>query len=660
MKKVMILSILMPYLLSSMECKAETFYKEFELHNAITYLQEYNRVHVTDVVVLGSSNFYTKENDVIKDVYDITSQNENIVKFSSSLKVERNITQVINTIQKFRGPSIVILPDFEDSENVQIAFFDLPVVLTRNKFWLIFLSSNYSSQYKMNEGVKQLLSRHPGFHSNFFLDSQVYFIGKINGVAQLFEIYQICKNWNPTINYLATVTNNQSSIAYIWENRRNLGQCVLRVGYLEFVRDVVKLSNDTLIEANTMIEALQSKKMRIQTQELALAGYSVQRFKILQSNLNFSIKLLHVDDQKVGSFDFEANQWNGIVGMLRRNEIDTSLIEMTITEDRKSVISFATPSLFYTHYLYSLKPGPSVSWSHYTNVFDYFYWSVLVGFILLLSIFNYFYFYYSSNMVNAYSSENSRNLQLINSVCQSLKAFIALDIDSNIASQSFKISKRMLVLVMCFCGALNFYVYNAMLISYLMAQKYSMSIQELPDILTKPEYKLLVFGDTADEDFLKYSNDPLHNHVWKKTLDENGFFSSYGEAEKRLFEDDKMVLFGESPSFETIIDGYQCQVVRSKIGYNKKDGAFPFQAESPYDKLFSHFINKMMEKGLMVDRVGIANGNKKCEDATSNNFRALSYKDVILTLPIFLFGCIISIAYLTIENVYKKIFLYKR
>ena len=118
----------------------------------------------------------------------------------------------------------------------------------------------------MNEDVKQLLSRHPGFHSNFFLDSQVYFIGKINGVAQLFEIYQICKNGNPTINYLATVTNNQSSIAYIWENRRNLGQCVLRVGYLEFVRDVVKLSNDTLIEANTMIEALQSKKMRIQTQ----------------------------------------------------------------------------------------------------------------------------------------------------------------------------------------------------------------------------------------------------------------------------------------------------------------------------------------------------------------------------------------------------------
>ena len=120
-----------------------------------------------------------------------------------------------------------------------------------------------------------------------------------------------------------------------------------------------------------------------------------------------------------------------------------------------------------------------------------------------------------------------------------------------------------------------------------------------------------------------------------------------------------MVLFGESPSYETIIDGYQCQVVRSKIGYNRKDGAFPFQKESPYEKLFSYFINKMMGKGLMVARVGIANGNEKCEDATSNSFRALSYKDVILTLPIFLFGCILSLTYLTIENVRKKTILNK-
>ena len=84
MKKVMLLSILMLHLLSSMECKAGTFYREFELHNAITYLQEYNRVHVTDVVVLGSSNFYViilfmKIMFIL--IHDFGSQNENAVRF---------------------------------------------------------------------------------------------------------------------------------------------------------------------------------------------------------------------------------------------------------------------------------------------------------------------------------------------------------------------------------------------------------------------------------------------------------------------------------------------------------------------------------------------------------------------------------------------------
>ena len=365
MKKVITLrSAILHILHSIMVCKSTIVYDPSVLSYAINHLQEYNRVNVRDVVVLCSSNFYYEENNIIKDIYDIASQNETYFRFSSSFMMERNMTQVMKNIKKLGVLSVLILPDFENSEDAHKTFLDLPVALTRERFWILLLSSNYSNYDMMSKDVNQLLPRHPDYHSKFLLDSQVYFLARINGMAQLFEIYQICKNWKPTIKYLVTVTNNQPSLVYIWENRRNLGQCKLRVGYLEFAREVIKLSNVTSNEANKMTKALQSKRMMIRTQELVLAGYSVQRFKILQENLNFSIKLLHVDDQKVGSFDSEANQWSGIVGMLMENEIDTSLIEMTITEERKYAVAFATPSQFYTHYLYSLKPGPSVSWSH--------------------------------------------------------------------------------------------------------------------------------------------------------------------------------------------------------------------------------------------------------------------------------------------------------
>ena len=173
--------------------------------------------------------------------------------------------------------------------------------------------------------------------------------------------------------------------------------------------------------------------------------------------------------------------------------------------------------------------------------------------------------------------------------------------------------------------------------------------------MTNQAYKLLVFGGAADEDYLKYSTDSSHRRVWEKTFYEKGFFSSYNEANKRLFNDDNMVLFGESPSFDTTIADFRCNIVRPKVGYNRKDGAFGFQKESPFTKLFSHFIAKMMEKGLMTERVG----NEKCEEG-SNNFRALSYKDVILTFPILLLGCFFSMLYVTLENIFNQFSRIKR
>ena len=60
----------------------------------------------------------------------------------------------------------------------------------------------------------------------------------------------------------------------------------------------------------------------------------------------------------------------------------------------------------------------------------------------------------------------------------------------------------------------------------------------------------------------------------------------------------------------------------------------------------------MMEKGLMVARIG--NENEECKDG-SNSFRTLSYKDVVVTFPIFLLGCFLSLTYLMIENISKKL-----
>ena len=113
-------------------------------------------------------------------------------------------------------------------------------------------------------------------------------------------------------------------------------------------------------------------------------------FSLLQTRLNFTIKWVHVDDNKFGAFDNKNNDWNGIVGMIKRKEIDTSILDLSITAERKSVISYTSPVVRYKNYLFLQRPKQSVSWDTFLAVFDVFYWCVMLVFILLFTGFHFF------------------------------------------------------------------------------------------------------------------------------------------------------------------------------------------------------------------------------------------------------------------------------
>ena len=145
----------------------------------------------------------------------------------------------------------------------------------------------------------------------------------------------------------------------------------------------------------------------------------------------------------------------------------------------------------------------------------------------------------------------------------------------------------------------------------------------------------------------------MHEKVLKKTRDEKGMFSTYEEGEKRLLDGDKMVLFGESPSFEVMSSSYPCQVAKSAKFYNFNFAAFPFQKESPYIPLFTYAVNKMMENGLMTERLNKEKENMECEEANAKYFRTLSYKDVISAFAVFVAGSFLAFGYCIIEWICK-------
>ena len=81
-------------------------------------------------------------------------------------------------------------------------------------------------------------------------------------------------------------------------------------------------------------------------------GPVVQLFPLIQSKLNFSVQWVHVDDKKFGTIHPDVNDWNGIVGMLKRGEIDTSICDLSITQSRSTVISFTDPIRNYEYRLF--------------------------------------------------------------------------------------------------------------------------------------------------------------------------------------------------------------------------------------------------------------------------------------------------------------------
>ena len=62
-------------------------------------------------------------------------------------------------------------------------------------------------------------------------------------------------------------------------------------------------------------------------------------------------------------------------------------------------------------------------------------------------------------------------------------------------------------------------------------------------------------------------------------------------------EDEPKAIFFYKREAELGLEGYPCLIKRSKKSYIKGSIAFAFQKNSPYTKLFSHFLLKMRETG---------------------------------------------------------------
>lgn len=82
--------------------------------------------------------------------------------------------------------------------------------------------------------------------------------------------------------------------------------------------------------------------------EYDLEGYFAWIWKDLQSRLNFSSHYIKPKEFATGFFN--GKEWNGLIGMLMKKELEAVVSEVTMVPERIEVIDFLRP-LFITRYL---------------------------------------------------------------------------------------------------------------------------------------------------------------------------------------------------------------------------------------------------------------------------------------------------------------------
>ena len=633
--------------------EAICYYNVDKVSNVIDYLKAYTQIPIKSIFFVTYPNVASKGDLVIENIHYNSKMFENLntgIVFVTLPKA--NISQAFDKIRRVAF-SLTIIRDFDVDENGPALLMEgLNKGLEDNCF-LILLSMSYHNQEELYNSIIALISTQSDYKSKFSLNSQVYVLTRIDGRLQLFEIYRICKDKNLSIQKIGDVSNTAIPRKFIWDNRKDLQQCPLRVAYMDYPPYLTSSSTDYLknMKKEEIPQILDSQRLAIQADNLTMYGFNVQIFSILQSTLNFSIKWVRVEDRNFGTFDSNVGEWDGIVGMIKRNIIDTSILELSWTAKRDSAISYTSPVSHHKSLLYFKKPGPSLSWMTFIKVLDKGYWCTIVVFILILTILLYCIPLSSKHVEKETFSFQRLASKMLLSFSQCLRAFGGLDVND---SDEFDLnnssrSKRILVIVLCLCGITNLYVYNAGLISHLMLQRYETPIKELGDILSYPEYKLITVDGTSNADFLKYSYDSRIRKTWIKLVKENGNISSVEEAIERMLEDDKNIYFGTSPDIEVMPSIYPCKVIRSQKSYFSRTAGYVFKKDSPYIELFNNQIIKIKENGLKTELHKTMNQDFECVDDSEKYFRAISYKDVIFMFIVLISGCILATLYSVLE-----------
>ena len=635
--------------------------KKFWFWEVLDLLQNKNDIDIQNIIMVSYQPNCECEDTTCDLVRTEIIQNNYMIPYRCIFLLDKNyganVTNSFNNILTTTKPSLVLLTG---PENLMLTTV-IPKAtsfLTSNHIWMVL--HTFSDELKVTQKMELNLTMLRSLEQLKY-DSKI-FIWKVNSIKGYFwEIYRFCSKGFIKTQHLLTLEKSglvENNFRYIWERRKDLSQCEIRIGYIN--------SYPYMYDKNavTKTEPITNAKMCFFKSNMTMCGNYVPLLKLLTQQLNFTIRWTHAKDNGFGVIDSVSSKWNGLLGLLVNNEADISPCWHFITSSRTNDMDFSSPISKYGGHLYMKRPHVTASWGTYFNVFDGTYWLVLAILSGLISILLCVFFAFVCE-INISSQKDTNLYWKILSYFTSGIAMVCLSLGGQDVSvavpQNIKTSKSLKILffVTCVFGVMNFYIYNSSLISLLTIEKYDLPINNMEDFISKPDYQLMVMSGDGLESYFRLSDDLVRKKIWKANLENNpkAYVSSTAEGENTLMRNSKRVLF-LTPDSATGFSHYPCEITRATKEFAKYSVGYGFKKNSPFVGVFSYIINDLVEFGnvkYIQSAIAMEKDSLTCEE--NKEYRPLGYENIFSVFILFFIGIIFSCIKLLLELINCKHFL---
>ena len=401
-------------------------------------------------------------------------------------------------------------------------------------------------------------------------------------------------------------------------------------------------------------------------------GFMMDLLKMLENNVNMTATLGFSIDGQFGA-KTKNGSFNGMVGMLTRNETDVVVTSLTYTRERNHVIDYTKPIFPKDSVtLYApLGKGEGLNYSAFVNTFPINVWILIAASFLILSIA--FYIISISEINHFHEDTDSESFGLLNSMA--LSVILAIQLSYNAVVKS--ISARIMYLSGSFMAYVLFSYYEAVLTAELTTVGAKFNIRNFQDVM-KYEYNVIVRHSSSNHEILRSAEEgtAMHNVYYNNMHDNpDQFVTSNEEGVKKIFSQEKTLFFGPEIAmlgvahrlkklrFEMKIEikyfiqsnliSHFCYYHRIDEQFNSQTG-WGIQANSEYAELLNHWLHKFDESGAR-DRIWRNWTYQATEEFGVEDAIVLGYNELTFVFLWIMGGVCISLIFFLGETILHKV-----